>query len=119
MRQRFLIVLSFAAIAAARLLASQAPADAPRKFEVASVKRNTSGRGGWSLNPLPGGRFSAQNISLRQVVLFAYNLRDFQLANDPRSVTARRPRKLFAPLVPDAAASSATWEESRAAGCRL
>jgi len=41
-RQRFLIVLSFAAIAAARLLASQAPADAPRKFEVASVKRNTS-----------------------------------------------------------------------------
>lgn len=84
MRQRVLIVLTFAvAIAAARPLASQAPADVPRTFEVVSVKRNTSGRGGWSLNPLPGGRFSAQNIPLRQVVLFAYSLRDFQLANDP------------------------------------
>ena len=47
------------------------------------MKRNESGRGSWSLNPLPGGRFSTQNVALRQVVLFAYNLRDFQLVSDP------------------------------------
>jgi uncharacterized protein (TIGR03435 family) len=72
-----------AAAAAVRPLSSQAQTDAPRRFEVASVTRNLSGRGGWSLNPLPGGRFSAQNLPLRQVVLFADDLRDFQLVNDP------------------------------------
>jgi uncharacterized protein (TIGR03435 family) len=81
---RWLIAVTVAAATAAvRPLTSQAQADAPRKFEVVSVKRNVSGRGGWSLNPLPGGRFSAQNLPVRQVVLFAYGLRDFQLINDP------------------------------------
>jgi uncharacterized protein (TIGR03435 family) len=71
-------------------LASQAPAGAARTFEVASVKRNNSGRSGWNLSPQEGGRFSAQNISIRQVVLFAYNLRDFQLTNDPAWLQSMR-----------------------------
>jgi uncharacterized protein (TIGR03435 family) len=90
-RGHVLFVLSLAvALAAVQPLASQAPADAPRKFEVASVKRNMSGGRGWSLNPLPGGRFSVQNVPLRQVVLFAYNLRDFQLINDPAWLQSQR-----------------------------
>jgi uncharacterized protein (TIGR03435 family) len=80
--KRILLALSFAALGIAPL-ASQGPSGGPARFEVTSVKRNLSGRGGWSLNPLPGGRFSAQNVPLRDVILFTYNLRGFQLANDP------------------------------------
>lgn len=81
--QRVLVALSFAALGVGQPLTSQSPPGAPARFEVASVKRNTSGSRSWSLNPLPGGRFSAQNVPLRDVVLFTYNLRGFQLANDP------------------------------------
>ena len=58
-------------------------AQVPSTFEVTSVKRNTSGSNGWSLNPLVGGRFTARNVPVRDVILYAYGLRDFQLADDP------------------------------------
>jgi len=58
-------------------------AQTPSKFEVTSVKRNTSGSNSWSLNPVVGGRFTARNVPVRDVILYAYGLRDFQLADDP------------------------------------
>ena len=39
---------------------------------------------------MPGGRFTTQNVPLRQVVLFAYGLRDFQLLNDPEWMQSLR-----------------------------
>ena len=39
---------------------------------------------------MPGGRFTTQNIGIRQVVLFAYSLRDFQLINDPEWMQSLR-----------------------------
>jgi uncharacterized protein (TIGR03435 family) len=48
-------------------------------FEVASVKPNSSGRRGYALPPPKGGRFTATNVSLKALVLYAYHLQDGQV----------------------------------------
>ena len=35
------------------------------------------------INSLPGGRFIVQNFPLREVILTAYGLREYQLVDDP------------------------------------
>jgi uncharacterized protein (TIGR03435 family) len=59
-------------------------------FDVASVKPNKSGRiaGGAAL--LPGGRFTATNVPLRQLVRVAYGLLDPQIAGGPNWVDSDR-----------------------------
>jgi uncharacterized protein (TIGR03435 family) len=42
------------------------------KFEVASIKPNKSGSNRVNLNPLPGGRFTAVNVSVMDLVAAAY-----------------------------------------------
>ncbi len=78
----------------ATLAAQQA---APAAFEVASVKRNTSGDSEGSIGPRPGG-YAATNIPLRLLIIRAYELRSFQVAGGPSwidgerfDVTARAP----------------------------
>jgi uncharacterized protein (TIGR03435 family) len=46
----------------------------PKAFDVASVKSNTSGNAGRMLSPLPGGRFVATNVTLRQLIAFAFGV---------------------------------------------
>lgn len=46
----------------------------PKTFDVASVKPNTSGNSGRVLSPVPGGRFVATNVTLRQLVAFAFGV---------------------------------------------
>src|SRR5688572_33124536 len=46
----------------------------PKTFDVASVKPNTSGNSGRMLSPLPGGRFVATNVTLRQLIAFAFGV---------------------------------------------
>ena len=48
-------------------------------FEVASVKPNNSGQRGYSLPPPKGGRFTAANVPLKSLILYAYHLQDLQL----------------------------------------
>src|SRR5262245_9088466 len=43
-----------------------------RKFEVASIRPNKSGSNRVNLNPLPGGRFTAVNVSVMDLVAAAY-----------------------------------------------
>ena len=72
----------FAAIAAPitiGLLHAQGPA----AFEVASVKPNKSGARGWSLAPPSGGRLNARNVTLRDLIVEAYRIQEFQLAGGP------------------------------------
>ncbi|HEX4347018.1 MAG TPA: TIGR03435 family protein, partial [Vicinamibacterales bacterium] len=58
---------------AALLLASAiVRAQAPARFEVASIKPNTSVSTSGGLGPQPGGRVSATNMPLRQLIGFAY-----------------------------------------------
>ena len=55
------------------------------EFEVASVKPNTSGMAGKvSIQTQPGGRFTAENVTGRQLIRFAYQLQDSQLSGGPK-----------------------------------
>jgi bla regulator protein blaR1 len=58
-------------------------AQEPAQFEVASVKRNTSGGGNSMLRRLPGGRMTATNMPVRPMITFAYNLASYQLVGGP------------------------------------
>ena len=65
----------------------QAPADAKATFEVASVKPNKSGPGPMRIGFAPGGRFTATNVPLRDLIAIAYGegrpLAPFQIAGGP------------------------------------
>src|SRR5262245_16688650 len=60
------------------------------EFEVASVKQNKSGMGKVSIQTLPGGRFTAENITLRGLIRFAYRLDDARLTGGPSWLDADR-----------------------------
>ena len=61
----------------------QAPV-ANLKFEVASVKPNTSGDFRTTMQVLAGGRFTATNVPALSLIRYAYQRQDFQLAGSPR-----------------------------------
>jgi uncharacterized protein (TIGR03435 family) len=78
-------VLAFGFLVSAIALvssAAQAPAQKPQ-FEVASVKPNA--QSGFSLSnmDISGNRFTATGARLRQLIMEAYNLRDWQLVGGP------------------------------------
>lgn len=52
-------------------------------FEVASIKLNTSVSTNRSINHSPGGALNATNVSLRMLITFAYDIRDYQVVNAP------------------------------------
>jgi uncharacterized protein (TIGR03435 family) len=66
-----------------------APASKP-SFEVASVKQNKSGEGFIRFGLQPGGRFTAQNVPVRELIRFAYNLQPFQIEGGPGWVSSDR-----------------------------
>ena len=59
---------------------SQTPTPA---FDVASVKPNKSGGMGTRIMFQPGGRFTADNITLKMLIRLAYNVQDFQISGGP------------------------------------
>jgi bla regulator protein BlaR1 len=54
--------------------AAQATPTSPVQFEAASVKQNKSGDFRHGLGPAPGGRFTATNVPLRDLIAFAYGV---------------------------------------------
>jgi bla regulator protein blaR1 len=54
-----------------------------QKFEVASVKPNKSGDLPTRIQLQPGGRITAENMSLRNLIRFAFQVQDFQLVGGP------------------------------------
>src|SRR5688572_22060548 len=82
-----------AAIASGAALAQQSPAaqnPVPLAFEVASVKENKSGEMGARIQRQPGGRFNAINMPLRDLIMFSYQLRPFQIDGAPAWIGAAR-----------------------------
>src|SRR5438128_12253723 len=71
-------------LAASARQAAQEPSAAPMyAFEVATLKQNKSGERGGGIRRLPGGRVTVTNMPARQLVTFAYQLGQFQLAGGP------------------------------------
>ena len=70
---------------------AQTPTPAPSPtFDVASVKPNKSGGMGVRIMFQPGGRFTAENISLKFLIRMAYNIQDFQISGGPPWINSDR-----------------------------
>jgi uncharacterized protein (TIGR03435 family) len=93
-RAIILLAISITALAAfsrVQVRAQSASADAKAlAFEVASVKPNKSGTRREMMSDQPGGRFTASNVTLHQLVLDAYQLQSFQLTGGPSWVASDR-----------------------------
>jgi uncharacterized protein (TIGR03435 family) len=63
---------------------------APAQFEVASVKPNQSPIAKTAIVTQPGGRFTATNVTLRQLILNAYDLQDSQVSGGPSWLASDR-----------------------------
>lgn len=61
-----------------------------QSFEIASVRRNNSGEQGGRLQAQPGGRFTAVNATVRQFILRAYAVQDYQIVGEPKWVNSDR-----------------------------
>jgi uncharacterized protein (TIGR03435 family) len=72
------LIASFA-VAAAAMPAAQQGGDKPPQFEVASIKPNNSGDGRIMMGMQPGGRFTASNVTLIQLIRNAYQLQPNQI----------------------------------------
>ena len=55
----------------------------PVAFEIASIKPNRSGERSASIYPLVGRTFTAENAPLRDLIRYAYQLSDFEIADVP------------------------------------
>jgi uncharacterized protein (TIGR03435 family) len=84
------IALLAAVVCASASLAAQNPApgptaqaDSPQAFEVASVRVNKSSPQGRFFRQQPGGRFEVTNMPLRDMIQFAYQVRNFQVEGGP------------------------------------
>ena len=84
--------LAFLLVGAA-VLSAQAPTAISTStdvaFEVTSVKPNNSGDTNSSTGGR-GGNFRATNVTLRRLIIYAYRLREFQLAGGPGWLTVDR-----------------------------
>ena len=82
-------LLKALALAATGLLALAAQVSAPA-FEVTSVKPNNSGSELVMMEPQPGGRFMATNVSLRMLIQNAYQLPPFRIEGGPNWIASAR-----------------------------
>src|SRR5262249_5317108 len=82
------ILITLATILVAIPVLCQAPESKRPSFEVATVKPAEPGQRGISgISIQPGGRLVIKNMPLRNLLIFAYNVRDFQVAGGPNWMT--------------------------------
>ena len=86
----FLLTVGFSSLP--NLLRAQAPDAAPTAFDVASVRKNTSGGLGGQFQIFPGGQFRAANATVRQLVQAAYDFtyERFQIVGGPSWIDDER-----------------------------
>ena len=66
------------------------PAAAPLTFEVASIKPSAPGARGTMLQMQPGGGLRVSGATLRMLITFAYDVRDFQVSGGPGWINSDR-----------------------------
>jgi hypothetical protein len=92
-RKRFaflIVAILAAAIDSDRLtIALTAQEPEPVAFEIASIKPNLSGDVSFSIYPLAGRTFSAENAPLRDLIRYAYQISDFELEDAPADADIR------------------------------
>jgi uncharacterized protein (TIGR03435 family) len=91
--RRLALCLSTAALCSwPSLVCAQAPAAAPTTFDVASVRKNTSGGGAGQFQIFPGGQFRASNATVRQLVqsAFDFTFERFQIVGGPSWIDEER-----------------------------
>lgn len=84
-------MLSFSLIGALAyaISAAQSPPTQP-SFEVASIKPTKSASPRVVLGTLPGGRFTAKNVTLKMLIRTAYSVQEFQISDIPRELDSAR-----------------------------
>jgi uncharacterized protein (TIGR03435 family) len=87
-----LLVVLLLTTAFSSLPGAQAPPAAPTTFDVASVRKNTSGGAGSQFRIFPGGQFRAANATVRQLVQAAYDFtyERFQIVGGPSWIDEER-----------------------------
>jgi bla regulator protein blaR1 len=85
MRTKYVAPAVFAAGGLLQLAFAQSPA-----FAIASVKPNSDGDYRVYVSAPPGGRFSANGITLRLLMRYGYDIQDFQIAGGPRWIGSDR-----------------------------
>jgi uncharacterized protein (TIGR03435 family) len=78
----------------------------PPSFDVASVKVNTTMSTNSSINDAPGGKLDCGNVTLRMLISFAYNVRDYQILGAPSWAGLERYDVLAKPSAEDVAKES-------------
>jgi bla regulator protein blaR1 len=73
-----------------RSVLAQSPAVSPRRFDVASIKANSSGENYLGIRVVPGGGLRAVNATLRSLIREAYQVRDFELSGGPAWLDSAR-----------------------------
>ncbi len=66
------------------------PADKLPTFEVATVKPNKSGTNFIRFQNQPGGRFNAENVPVRELLRFAFQIQPYQLEGGPGWINSDR-----------------------------
>lgn len=85
-----IVLLAAMGMTAVAGLQAQSQPEAAAAFEVASIKPAKPGIRGFSINPLPGGRFTTSNTTLRMLISEAYHLYDFQVSGGPNWLDSYR-----------------------------
>ncbi len=68
----------------------QAKTDAPKEFEVASIKPSAPGGRGVRIQMAPGGRLDVSNVTLKILIQQAYGVKDFQISGGPGWINSDR-----------------------------
>jgi len=84
-----LAALAVVATVGVNIVAQSAPTESP-KFEVASVRPNTSGDNKMMSQVLPGGRYNGINIPPRLLIMNSYGLQEQQLVGAPPWISSER-----------------------------
>jgi bla regulator protein BlaR1 len=85
--KKFLATAAVMGIMAAGLFAQTPEAERAPGFEVASIKPSAAGGHGMSISTTKGGRFTTENVPLRNLIMFAYDVRSFQITGGPGWLT--------------------------------